>query len=60
MTTPDEAPKGSIIVIGHPGNGTTARKDASGVFRLTESPYPVCTEDQLRLARLIYNPEGPH
>ena len=33
--TPEEAPAGTIIILGHPANGITARKDESGEWFYT-------------------------
>ncbi len=56
--TLDEAPVGTVVTIGHPANGVTARKDSNGDWRYTHWPSSLVDYDSLhKSARAVYIPK---
>lgn len=54
---PDDAPNGSIAVVGHPANGVTARKDSSGKWRYTHGwDREVDYDTRYKGMNIIYTP----
>ena len=58
--TPEEAPVGSVVFIGHEDNGITAYKDEYEEWRYTNGFGQVPYDDMRKMATLVYAPGVTH
>lgn len=57
--TPSKAPVGTVIVVGHPGNGITATKQDDGEWLTNDTPRaPVGYDDLHKASTIVYTPGG--
>lgn len=56
--TPDEAPVGTVVVIGHPANGVSATKQQDGqwTYNLEPTGRVVSSEDVIKGGAWVYIP----
>lgn len=55
--SPDEAPAGTVVIVGHPANGVTATKQPNGRWLNNITRRSVDGEDIGRGSRAVYIPE---
>ena len=53
---PEDAPIGTICVVGHPANGVTARKGDFGIWRYTHNNEAVDFDTQHKAMSAVFVP----
>ena len=54
--SPDDAPVGTVCVVGHPANGVTARKNESGRWLYTHNGREVDYDTRYKAMSAVYTP----